>query len=121
MAWRLGTNLIDGVLDNTTPGKVTGELRFIGRKRPVRIELEGDFDGESRGKRLVLRNTKPQERNRSFGRPGTYMAGFKQVQRGAVGMVTVDERGAHIEWYGETNGRVVLELPREQVEIVREQ
>jgi len=126
MAWRLGTNLIDGVLDNTTPGKVTGELRFIGRKRPVRLDLAGDILGEGRGKRMVLRNAKPQERNRvlesQFGdrRAGTYMRGFASVQRGEVGTMKVDPRGCWLEWYGEKNGRTVLELPREQIEIVND-
>ncbi len=123
MAWRVSDNLIDGTMDNTAPGKVTGSLRFIGRKRPVRLDLAGDLGGEGRGKRLVLRNAKPQERNRLLPgprghRPGTYMEGFAQVQRGEVGTMEVDARGAYLEWYGEKNGRVVIELPREQVEIV---
>lgn len=123
MAWRVSDNLIDGTLDNTAAGKVTGELRFIGRKRAVRLELAGDIGGEGKGKRLVLRNPKPQERNRILPGPrghraGTYMTGSHAVQRGEVGTMKVDAQGAYLEWYGEKNGRVVLELPREQVEIV---
>jgi hypothetical protein len=30
MAWRPSEYLIDGELDNTTPGKVTGWMRFAG-------------------------------------------------------------------------------------------
>jgi hypothetical protein len=117
MAWRLGTNLIDGVLDNTTPGKVTGSLRFIGRKRPVRLDLAGDFAGECQGKRLVLKHADPQERETILGRAGSYMVGFKPVQRGEVGTMKVDETGAYLEWYGEKNGRVVIELSRAEVEV----
>jgi hypothetical protein len=125
MAWRLGTNLIDGTLDNTTPGKVTGTLRFIGRKRAVRIDLAGDILGDGGGKRLMLKNPNPLERNRVLPLPRgrksqSYMTGFAAVQRGAVGTMTVDERGCYLEWYGEKNGRTVIELPREQFEIVNE-
>ena len=118
MAWRVTTNLIDGTVDNTAAGKVTGSLRFIGRKRPVRLELAGDFTGECQGKRLVLKNRHPHERNSTLARAGSYMVGFKPVQRGDVGTMKVDETGAYLEWYGETNGRVVIELARVEVEVV---
>ena len=122
MAWRVTDNLIDGTLDNTTSGRVTGELRFLGRKAPVRFDLAGDFAGECRGKRLVLKHAEPQERNRTLERPGSYMTGFKRVQRGEVGTMQLDERSGYVylEWYGDKNGRVVIELPREQVEILSE-
>lgn len=125
MAWRISDNLIEGTMDNTVAGKVTGQLRFIGKKRPVRLDLAGDIAGEAKGKRLVLRNANPQERNRLLPgprghRPGTYMTGFHAVQRGGTGTMKVGEHGAYLEWFGEKNGRVVLELPRRQVEIVNE-
>jgi len=115
MAWRLGTNLIGGTLDNTTPGKVTGELRFIGRKRRVRLDLVGDFDGECRGRQLVLRNQTPEERNSAGA--GSYMDGFAGVQRGEVGLMKIDKNGAYLEWYGDKNGRVVIELAPCQVQV----
>ena len=33
MAWRPSEYLIDGELDNTNPGKVTGWMRFAGMRR----------------------------------------------------------------------------------------
>src|SRR5665647_2139588 len=49
MAWRPHEHLIDGYLDNTEPGKVTGHLRFVGMPEMVRLNLEGDFHREYRG------------------------------------------------------------------------
>ena len=118
MAWRLTTNLVDGTVDNTAAGKVTGELRFVGRKRRVRLDLAGDFQGELRGKRLVLRHSHPEERNCVLGRGQSYMVGFKPVQRGEVGNIYLYDGGVYIEWYGEKNGRVVIELCRTEVEVV---
>ena len=120
MAWRVTDNLIDGTLDNTTPAKVTGELRFLGRKRPVRVDLAGDFAGECRGKRLALKHAEPRERNRILPdrRAGSYMTGFAAVQRGEVGRMMVDDCGAYLEWFGEKNGRVVIELAVAEVEVV---
>src|SRR5690242_11089716 len=53
MAWRPYANLIDGELDNRTPGKVTGWMCFYRRgKRPLRVtfDLAGDFHEDIRGK-----------------------------------------------------------------------
>ena len=43
MAWRPYENFINGELDNTTPGKVTGWMRFfrIG-KQPLRVTLQSE-------------------------------------------------------------------------------
>src|ERR1700683_2604249 len=46
MAWRPYENLIDGQLDNCTPGKVRGWMRFCrSDKRPLKVhfDLAGDF------------------------------------------------------------------------------
>lgn len=45
MAWRPTTLLIEGMLDNTTPGKVTGWMKFAGMKEKVTFDLEGNFHG----------------------------------------------------------------------------
>lgn len=177
MAWRPYENLIDGELDNRTPGKVTGWMRFFrnGRK-PLRVsfDLEGDFHEDIRGNVIRLSNPQPSDRNEPLGRGGTFMEGFSPMQRGTVGDITAglspgpwteelarqlmaqneiawDEMGLkgperearrrqiaeqyrqhieagepyypyvaypYIEWYSEANGRVVLELEPEQVEIL---
>jgi hypothetical protein len=174
MAWRPYENLIDGELDNRTPGKVTGFIRFFRNGQPplrVTFDLEGDFHEDIRGTVIRLSNPNPSDRHPDG---GTYMEGFDAVQNGTAGDITAglplgpwtealaqdlmkrnelfwDEQGirgserekrrqdfaeryrAHIaagdlyfpyvaypyiEWYSE-NGRVVLELDRSQIEIVK--
>jgi len=174
MAWRPYENLIDGELDNRTPGKVTGWIRFFRNEQPplrVTFDLEGDFHEDIRGTVIRLSNPNPSE---AYPDKGTYMKGFSPMQTGTAGDITAglslgpwtealaqtlmkrnelfwDEQGIHgserenrrqdfseryrahiaagdlyypyveypyIEWYAE-NGRVVLELDRSQVEIVK--
>jgi hypothetical protein len=43
MAWRPSRFLIDGELDNTVPGRVTGWMRVADLKRQVTFDLTGDF------------------------------------------------------------------------------
>jgi hypothetical protein len=175
MAWRPYENLIDGELDNRTPGKITGWIRFFRNEQPplrVTFDLEGDFHEDIRGTVIRLSNPNPSERFPD--RKPTYMEGFNPVQTGTAGDITAglplgpwtealaqdlmkrnelfwDEQGIHgsereerrqdfseryrahiaagdlyyayvaypyLEWYSE-NGRVVLELDRSQIEIVK--
>jgi hypothetical protein len=88
MAWRPYENLIDGELDNRTPGKVTGWIRFFRNEQaPLRVtlDLEGDFHEDIRGTVIRLSNPHPSDRN-SDG--GTYMDGFNPIQNGTAGDVT---------------------------------
>src|SRR4051794_23559379 len=91
MAWRPYDNLIDGELDNRTPGKVTGWMRFFRRgQEPLKVtfDLDGDFHEDIRGKRIVLRNPEPSDKNAGLGREGTYVKGMDPLQRGVVGDMT---------------------------------
>jgi len=112
MAWRIHENLVEGEMDNTTPGRVSGTLRFVGRARKVTLDLEGDFNGALRGKRIHLHNPEACERNLSLRQPGSYMRGFKARQVGEVHCIERFPDGMlHAAWYENTNGRVVMELP----------
>lgn len=89
MAWRPYSNLIEAELDNRTPGKVTGWMRFFRNgKRPLRVafDLTGDFHEDIRGKVIRLRNPEPRDEYGDGER--TYMDGFSRVQRGEVGDIT---------------------------------
>src|SRR6266568_4309256 len=91
MAWRPNENLLDGELSNRIPGKVTGWMRFVRRRRrPLRFafDLEGDFHEDIRGSDIVLKNDHPSDEDDSLERDGTYMDGFDPVQRGTVGDMT---------------------------------
>jgi hypothetical protein len=117
MAWRPHENLIQGELDNRTPGKVTGWMSFVGLPDRVTFSLEGNFHRDIRGTLIRFRNPTPTDRS-----PGS-MEGFCLEQTGKAGDITaglppMDYVGyPYIEWYSE-NGRVVLELEPSQVEVI---
>lgn len=74
MAWRPYENLIDGELDNRTPGQVTGWMRFHRKNAtPLRVALDltGDFHDDIRGTLIRLHNPKPSDRADTFGRGKT--------------------------------------------------
>jgi len=120
MAWRPHENLIGAELNNTVPGRVTGWLVFVGIDKPVKLDLVGDFHRDIRGTKVRLRNPHPtQDADRA-----KYLEGFSPIQTGEVGDMTAGlppqdyVAYPYFEWYSEANGRVVLELDPEQVEVI---
>jgi len=126
MAWRPYENLIEGVLDNTVLGKVTGYMKFVGMKKTVKFDLKGDFHRDIRGTKIKFTGDGED-------RAENYMKGFYPTQTGDVGDITAgiptgkDEKGEptyeyssspYVEWYSEENGRCVLELDPDQIEII---
>lgn len=117
MAWRPNEQLIEGELDNTVRGKVTGWMRFVGVRGKVKFDLKGDFLSDIAGCRIRLTNP-------DSGGDSKYMEGFLKVQKGEVGDITaglpprpyVDY--PYVEWYTEENGRVVLELDPGQIKVI---
>ena len=132
MAWRPYENLVQGELDNTILGKVTGWMVFLRRGDiPLKVSfyLEGDFHEDIRGKKIKLTNANPKYKDEGLNENVTYMDGFSEIQTGGVGDITagIPVDGVvpyvdypYIEWYSEENGRVVLELDHDQVEIIEE-
>lgn len=118
MAWRPTEYLIEGELDNTTPGKVTGWMRFVGVKDTVTFDLKGDFHRDIRGTKIHFKN----ELQSDFGEAQAHMDKFAVHQTGKVGDMTAGLPPAdyvsgecYLEWYGDENGRVVIELEQSQV------
>ena len=112
MSWRLGDNLVEGILDNTREGHVTGTLEFIGLDEPVTLDLQGDLEGELRGRRIRIKNVVPTERNAMLDRPGTYMEVFDPAQTGwAFEGYVFDSGRLHLSYNSVSNGRVVIDLP----------
>jgi hypothetical protein len=52
MAWRVSAYLIEGELDNTHLGQVTGWMQFAGMKEKMTFDLEGDFHRDIRGAKI---------------------------------------------------------------------
>ena len=123
MAWRPSNQLIEGFLDNSIPGKVVGWMEFMGMKEKVVFDLEGDFHRDIRGAKIRLYGNKETGNIEEAER---YMEGFSTIQKGKAGDITGGfppcDYGAigdcYIEWYSEDNGRVVIELATEQVELL---
>jgi hypothetical protein len=121
MAWRPSEQLIEGELDNTVLGKVTGWMKFSGLNENVTFELEGDFHRDIRGAKVRLigdgESANIEEATR-------YMEDFSTVQKGNVGDMTAGREPAdyveypYFEWYSEENGRCVIELEPDQVELL---
>ena len=127
MAWRLEEFLVRGEIDNRGRGRVTGRLWFVGRTGPVELDLAGNAWRDLAGRRLVFTNRRPK--------PGL-PAEFAARQTGVVGDITASRKvkvpeipleqigeyyaarkpwpwhwgnALYLEWFGATNGRVVIE------------
>lgn len=93
MTWQ-PKHLIEGRLDNRTPGKVTGWLRFYlphrrWRERNfwVTLDLAGDFHEDVRGTVLWLLPDLETTKPKTFG-PECAPEGLAPLQRGVVGDIT---------------------------------
>ncbi len=122
MTWRPNAYLLEGQLDNTQPGRITGWMRFAGLPQKVTLELEGDFDPDIRGRRIAFRNA-------YSGRSADaeeYMDGFQPRQVGKVGHITLGGPPQswtdfpYIEWISTENDRVVMYLEPHQVAVIDE-
>lgn len=121
MAWRPYDQFIEGVLDNTALNKVTGWMQFAGLKDKVMFDLEGNFHRDIRGARVRLRGEGASANQEESAK---YLEGFSLLQKGNVGDMTAGREPVdyvdypYFEWYSEDNGRCVIELEPEQVEIL---
>ena len=122
MAWRPTDNLIEGILDNTVQGKVTGWMKFAGMNENVKFYLEGNFHRDIRGAKIRLRGEGEIVNSQQA---SAYMQDFSTVQKGKVGDMTAGlppadyiSGSGYYEWYSEDNGRCVIELEQAQTEIL---
>ena len=121
MAWRPNEQFIEGVLDNTVPGKVTGWMLFAGMKEKAVFDLEGNFHRDIRGAKVRLRGDGELASDVVAEK---YMEGFSTLQKGNVGDMTAGREPVdyvnygYFEWYDKENGRVVIELDASQVELL---
>lgn len=122
MAWRISQYLVEGELDNTHLGKVTGWIQFAGMKEKVTFDLKGDFHRDIRGAKIRFRGDASETDQPADAE--SYMDGFAVQQVGKVGDITaglppVDYVNyPYIEWYSEDNGRAIIELEPVQIEVI---
>lgn len=138
MAWRIDEAVIRGELDNRLRGRVTGRIWFAGRDEPVVLELTGNCWRDLAGRRLEFTN--PESK------PGD-LEKLALVQKGSVGDITASRKvkvpdipldqlplyyktgrempwhwgnALYLEWFSETNGRVVIETSAFDLKVVGE-
>jgi hypothetical protein len=136
MAWRIDEAVIRGEVDNRTRGRVTGRLWLVGRAEPVVLDLAGDCRHDLAGRRLEFTNPRPKAAD---------LEGFASVQRGSAGELTASRKvrvpdipmdqigeyyaarkpfpshwgnALYLEWFSDSNGRVVLETVEYELMIV---
>jgi hypothetical protein len=129
MAWRIETSVLRGEIDNRARGRVTGRIWLAGRAEPIELDLSGNAWRDLAGRRLEFVNPEPTP-------PPADLAGFAARQTGAVGDITASRKvkvpevsmdelmrlhearkpfpwhwgnSLYLEWFGEQNGRVVIE------------
>ena len=122
MAFRPTGYLMEGELDNTQLGKVTGWIRFAGMKGRVVLRLRGNFHRDIQGAKIRFTG---EAKTHSL-EATAHMQGFSSCQNGKVGNITAGLPPADygdepfVEWYSEENGRVVIEPQKEQLEVIGE-
>lgn len=115
--------MIEGELDNTKQGKVTGWMKFTGMKKKVTFDLRGNFHRDIQGAKIRFKGEASDEEDGAK----AYMENFTKHQTGKVGDMTAGYPPAdyvagrcYLEWYGDYNGRVVIELDQEKVKVIGE-
>jgi hypothetical protein len=129
MAWRIHDSVIRGEIDNRVKGVVRGKLWLHGLDQPVKLDLEGNACPDLAGCLLKFKNSA-----KTF--PMRKQPPFNPLQRGKIGNLSASQkvkvftvpdkaafemidRGEHpptrtanalyLEWFSESNGRVVIE------------
>lgn len=112
--------MIEGLLDNTVPGKVTGWMLFAGLPSKVTVDLKGDFHRDIRG--ASIRFT--ADGNKDDPDAEACMNDFPTMLTGTAGDITAGNpphdygKLPYIEIYGEIVGRIVIEPDLSSVQVV---
>jgi len=121
MAWRLIKYLIEGLLDNTQQGKITGWMRFAGKRELIQFDLIGNFHRDIQGAKIYFKGDAREDDKDAY----LYMKGFSPLQRGKAGNMTAGFQPAdyvqdrvYLEWYSHNNGRVVLEFEQSKITLI---
>jgi hypothetical protein len=132
MAWRIADNIVRGEIDNRTPGLVHGEIWLAGIKVPLTLKLIGNGHKDLAGCKLTFSNPTPK---------ADPSLTLKADQTGTVGDMTAARKVRvidnldyealtdnqpfsehmanllYLEWFSDTNGRVVIESTDYEIEI----
>jgi hypothetical protein len=135
MAHRLSSEILHGEIDNRQRGRTTGVLHLAGLAEPIVLELEGNPWRDLAGHRVVFKNPKPPRKAactlvpRQTGRVGDITASRKVKVldcplEDLAKLHKLDqpvphhwENSLYLEWFGEINGRVVVETAGFEISI----
>ena len=137
MAFRIHESVVRGEIDNRTKGTVRGRIWLHGRSDPIVLELCGNAHPDLAGCLLTFENSLPAAVD-------SHLDSLNAQQVGAIGDLTASrkvrvpdvpihefvnwpkEKGPppehlanclYLEWYSESNGRVVIESTDYQLNI----
>ena len=129
MAWRIEESVVRGEVDNRVKGMVRGRIWLEGRLEPLELELAGNACADLAGYSLVFINQKKSLAHPEVGK-------LSSSQRGRIGDLTASRKvrvfdvplaealklirrgekpaehmanSFYLEWFSESNGRVVIE------------
>jgi hypothetical protein len=131
MAWRIDEAVIRGEIDNTVEGRTTGKVWLVGREDPLVLDLDGDCLRDLAGTRLMFVNPAPQEQADALtlvpqqtGLIGDMTASRRCRVPDLMSLESEGQEERHewrnvlsLEWFSNTNGRVVIESDSFQLEI----
>ena len=123
MAWRIAEQVERGAIDNRIKDTITGMLWLHGWAQPLRLQLTGNAGADFAGRLVRFTNPNPKWVEAS------QVQGLTPLQTGVCGDIqalrqtlktegdpdhlpptpTRFARGFYLEWFSESNGRVVVE------------
>lgn len=127
VTWPLGKSVVRGEIDNTTHKRITGKIWLKNRAEPLELDLRGDCMRDIAGCRLSFMNANPETGDD---------VDLACLQTGVTGEMTAsrkikyyvessdsarcDRTGncLYLEWFSDVNGRVLVEGPDFQVEVL---
>ena len=112
MVWKLAEFIVEGELDNTILNKVTGWIKFIGKKDIITFDLDGNFYKDIQGKKIRFCNEPWGDKKLAR----DYLGTIQNHQTGKTGhissgMTPLDHKPfPYFEFYTNENGSIVIEL-----------
>ena len=89
--WNIGQAIVKGEIDNRVKNQVTGKLWLLGERKPIILDLEGNFMNEMAGCMISFTNPRPMP---------VFLKGLDHLQKGQWGRSSLS---ANIHLSNETN------------------
>src|SRR6201984_3855259 len=132
MAWRIADSVVRGEIDNRTPGIVQGKIWLAGSEVPLALKLIGNGHKNLPGAKLTFSNPAQKvDPSLTLKRDQTGVVGDMTAARKVRVIDNLDYEAInddqpfsehmanvlYLEWFSDTNGRVVIESTDYKIEI----